>query len=305
MSDGYSLPMARTSLRIIAGLAAAGIALTACSGDDGGGGEQATSDTTAPPARHHELSPAEIEEYQNDLNAVGCWAGSVDGRLGPRTEAALREFQEAEGITVTGLFGGQSQGALTAAAQAGEPVCAGGESEEPRPVDEASVHELEVWQHDLNVVGCYAGAEDGTLGPQTESAIRAFQTQAGFPVDGQLGPQTEEALAESAAEGGQVCHAAAATGGSTADDGGGALAGSGSGGDTTRTCQVNSGGTWRQQQALDYIAQLEASGITGFGITQGQGGVVVVRTDVPRDEARRVAQQLIAAGYSARLFCDA
>ena len=110
---------------------------------------------------------------------MGCWAGPVDGVLGPRTEAALREFQEAEGITVTGLFGGESQGALIAAAQAGQPVCGDPEADAtagPTPVDEAAVHELEVWQHDLNVVGCYAGAEDGTLGPQTEAAIRAFQS---------------------------------------------------------------------------------------------------------------------------------
>ena len=68
------------------------------------------------------------------------------------------------------------------------------------PVDEAGVHELEVWQHDLNVVGCWAGAEDGQLGPQTEAAIRNYQTNAGLPVTGELDAMTEETLAESAAE---------------------------------------------------------------------------------------------------------
>ena len=94
---------------------------------------------------------------------------------------------------MTGLFGGQSEGALIAAAQAGDVVCGNVEDASPRAVDEASIHELEVWQHDLNVVGCYAGAEDGTLGPQTEAAIRNFQTAAGLTVDGRLGPATEDA----------------------------------------------------------------------------------------------------------------
>ncbi len=289
-------------------VAALSLLFAACSGDSGDSAAEDTTATTNPVARHHELTPDEIATYQTDLDAVGCWAGPVDGILGPRTESALREFQQAEGLTVTGLFGGESQNQLTAAAAAGEVVCGSVENASPRAVDEASIHELEVWQHDLNVVGCFAGAEDGTLGPQTEAAIRNYQTNAGLPVTGQLDPMTEETLAESAAEGGQICHAASsANSGSSPDapdDGGGGLAGSGGGGAQAANCQVNSAGTWAtMDQAQNYIAQLQAAGISGFGVTGGQGGTIVVKPDLTEPQAINQIATLNAAGFSGRYFC--
>lgn len=70
---------------------------------------------------------------------------------------------------------------------------------------EMSSEELEVWQTDLAAVGCYPGAIDGANGPQTESAVRAYQSAKGLTVDGLLGPQTEDALKESVAAGETVC----------------------------------------------------------------------------------------------------
>ena len=106
----------------------------------------------------------------------------------------------------------------------------GDSSEEAKPHTEASEAELEIWQTDLNAVGCYAGSVDGSLGPQTEEAIKEFQAAAGLTVDGLLGPETEQALQDAVAEGRTVCTGTSAT---TApptsdppDDGGGAVDGS-------------------------------------------------------------------------------
>ncbi len=216
--------MARRSVLRVVVLGLAVVLVAAACGDDG----DDSSSEAAAGERHHDVDAEELETWQTDLNAVGCWVGPVDGELGPRTEAATREFQEAEGLTVDGLIGGDTEEALTAAVEAGEVVCQDGEG--ARSTDQASIHELEVWQHDLSVVGCYAGPEDGKLGPETEAAIRGFQAAAGLTVDGLLGPATEEALAESAAEGGTVCGQAGSTAGPPTtdppDDGGGALDGS-------------------------------------------------------------------------------
>ena len=295
----------RPTMPALALLACGALVLSACSGDDSSSEAAATTAvataTTNPPVRHHELTPEEIETYQTDLDAVGCWAGPVDGVLGPRTEAALREFQEAEGIAVTGLFGGESQGALIAAAQAGQPVCGDPEAEAeaaaPTPVDDAAVHELEVWQHDLNVVGCYAGAEDGTLGPQTEAAIRAFQSATGLAVDGALGPVTESALAEAAAAGHQVCTSPAAGGGG----------GTGSGGGSTpdvvdTTYQVNSAGVWSTRaQAQAYLADLAAVGISGFRVIDAAGGFIVLQDGLSQTEANQLLIRLNQNGFSGRI----
>ena len=298
--------------------------LAGCSSDGGSADESsATSEsspaTSNPPVRHHEMSEEDISTYQQDLDDVGCWAGPVDGLLGTRTEAALREFQEAEGLTITGLFGGESEGALIAAARAGDTVCGtastdSGGTEQARSVDDAAVHELEVWQHDLNLVGCWAGPEDGQLGAQTQAAIRNYQTGAGLAVTGQLDAMTEETLAESAAEGGQICHAPT----SSTD---GSRPPSGSSGSTPSTttptggssaqaaaanCQVNSHGPWPTlDDAEAYISQLTAAGFGGFGVTQGQGGVIVVKPDVNQQQARDLVEGLHTAGYGGRFYCDA
>src|SRR5262245_40233077 len=60
-------------------------------------------------------------------------------------------------------------------------------------------------QQQLKDVGCYSGAVDGILGPETDAAIVAFQTAAGLTADGQLGPETESALKSDASAKKQVC----------------------------------------------------------------------------------------------------
>ena len=83
----------RPALHALALLACGALVLSACGGDDSSSEASATTEaataTTNPPVRHHELTPEEIETYQTDLDAVGCWAGPVDGVLGPRTEGDL------------------------------------------------------------------------------------------------------------------------------------------------------------------------------------------------------------------------
>ncbi len=48
------------------------------------------------------LSSATVRQLQEKLNARGFNAGAADGRMGASTRAALREFQRAEDLPVTG-----------------------------------------------------------------------------------------------------------------------------------------------------------------------------------------------------------
>ena len=81
---------------------------------------------TAQNASTYSASSDVLKKWQTDLNAVGCSAGPVDGIEGGETEAAIRAFQAASGLTVDGLLGPQTQAALAKAAAAGKKVCGSG-----------------------------------------------------------------------------------------------------------------------------------------------------------------------------------
>jgi hypothetical protein len=73
------------------------------------------------------------KKVQQELNAVGCQAGPVDGVPGKQTDAAILRFQQAAGLTVDGELGPQTDAALDKAAAAGETVCTGQPTATPSP----------------------------------------------------------------------------------------------------------------------------------------------------------------------------
>lgn len=93
--------------------------------DDTSSGDTASSESGADPdaVSHTEMSAEELEIWQTDLAAVGCYPGAIDGENGPQTEAAVRAYQSAKGLTVDGLLGPQTEGALEESVAAGETVC--------------------------------------------------------------------------------------------------------------------------------------------------------------------------------------
>ena len=56
----------------------------------------------AQPGEAGALSTAQLQSLQQALNALGFDAGPEDGRLGPRTQAALRQYQTAHGLPADG-----------------------------------------------------------------------------------------------------------------------------------------------------------------------------------------------------------
>ena len=54
----------------------------------------------------------EVAQLQKRLSAAGFDAGTADGIFGPKTEAALKAFQEANGLAVDGIAGPATNGKL-------------------------------------------------------------------------------------------------------------------------------------------------------------------------------------------------
>jgi murein L,D-transpeptidase YcbB/YkuD len=61
--------------------------------------------TLPPQEQEEQIKPIDIAEAQKMLAALGYDPGSVDGKAGPRTREATKQFQEANGLDPDGLIG--------------------------------------------------------------------------------------------------------------------------------------------------------------------------------------------------------
>ena len=66
----------------------------------------------------------------------------------------------------------------------------------------ASRSEIQQAQQQLKSQGLYHGTVDGVMGPETQTAVMAFQRQQGLPATAQLDQQTMSALSGGGAAGG-------------------------------------------------------------------------------------------------------
>jgi peptidoglycan hydrolase-like protein with peptidoglycan-binding domain len=94
-----------TTMVAVAGLFAAGQALAAM--EESGGMPQSGQGMTMgghmqEGAMAQNLNQAQVRELQTLLNDKGFKAGKADGILGSKTQQALRQFQQSEGLTQTG-----------------------------------------------------------------------------------------------------------------------------------------------------------------------------------------------------------
>ena len=63
--------------------------------------------------RHHRGTSAQISQAQTALHAAGFDPGPVDGRLGPKTQAALRAYQHAHNLRPTGTLDRETRKSLS------------------------------------------------------------------------------------------------------------------------------------------------------------------------------------------------
>jgi peptidoglycan hydrolase-like protein with peptidoglycan-binding domain len=68
--------------------------------------------SNAPIASAGNLDKDDIEKVQKSLNDKGFHPGKVDGVLGSRTRAGIREYQKSENLPVTGRLDAETAGKL-------------------------------------------------------------------------------------------------------------------------------------------------------------------------------------------------
>jgi peptidoglycan hydrolase-like protein with peptidoglycan-binding domain len=108
---------------------------------------------------------------------------SVDGVFGPKTETAVKDFQQGAGLVVDGIVGPLTWGALPD----------GG----PMPtLEEGSNGQVVSSLQQILTTGAPGqwsttpGGIDGNFGPNTNASVKAFQVWGGVASDGVVGDQT-------------------------------------------------------------------------------------------------------------------
>ena len=122
-----------------------------------------------------------VQTLQYLLRAHGQ-AVTVDGIFGPRTNAAVRAFQQARHLAVDGIVGPNTWSALII------QVSRGSTGDAVRGVQE------EFQFRNLSGDPSKGLQVDGIFGPKTDAAVRGFQKALGIAVDGIVGPITWRAL---------------------------------------------------------------------------------------------------------------
>ncbi len=108
----------------------------------------------------------------------------ADGTYGPRTEEAVRRFQESRGMRVDGICGRETWGALVEAGwRLGDRLL----YERAPMLRGDDVVEM---QARLGGLGFLDDRVDGILGPRSRRALQDFQRNCGLTVDGICGPET-------------------------------------------------------------------------------------------------------------------
>ena len=128
-----------------------------------------------------------VRDLQEALKALGQNPGPIDGVFGAQTEAAVRAFQQASGITVDGVVGTITWRNIDNT-DLSEPELRNGST--GLPVRRLQSR-MSAFQSEPDGGFPYAtGGVDGRFGPKTEAAVKVLQQQRGITVDGVVGHQT-------------------------------------------------------------------------------------------------------------------
>ena len=119
-----------------------------------------------------------VRNAQTNLQARGYYPGAIDGLFGPQMDTAVKWYQSVRGLAADGIVGPRTWARL-----------------DPPTVKSGSTGQaVTMLQQLLTDYGYLSGAIDGQFGPNTESAVKAFQTDFHLAADGIVGPRTWAAL---------------------------------------------------------------------------------------------------------------
>lgn len=140
-----------------------------------------------------------IADIQRELTRRGFYDGAADGVFGPKTNAAMRDFEQASGLRPGGEPNEIFLRALTRSpSKAGQQRTAATPQPASDPIAELiapSSKRIFAVQRALTDFGYGQFRPNGTFGPETKAAIENFERARKMQVTGQISPRLMRELA--------------------------------------------------------------------------------------------------------------
>ena len=151
----------------------------------------------------------DVTAVQQKLKALGFYSGSIDGVYGTGSIAAVKKFQQQNGLTADGLVGSRTYAALMSASSgsSSDSSSSGSSSGTSDSSSDSSGQtyaegtlsygstgtEVKKMQQALKALG-YNVSADGSYGALTQMAVTQFQKRNGLTADGVAGSATLKLL---------------------------------------------------------------------------------------------------------------
>lgn len=134
--------------------------------------------------------PDTVKAIQRELGLRGYGPVAVDGLPGLATRAAIMAFEADESLRLTGIANEH----ILKVILLGASIEQKDDTQQPSARAQEVIRAVQNW---LITLGYQPGASDGRMTPQTEKAIRAFETNAGLTPRGRISAELVKRLADS------------------------------------------------------------------------------------------------------------
>lgn len=133
-----------------------------------------------------------VSRLQTDLKQLGYYYAEITGNFGAKTEAAVKAFQKAKGLTADGVAGTKTLNAIAAAVDKAGGSSSGSSSTNMKLGSTGTA--VSALQQNLTTLGYYYGDVTGHYGNLTQQAVKKFQKAKGLTQDGVASTATLNAI---------------------------------------------------------------------------------------------------------------
>ena len=139
------------------------------------------------------ITGTDVKIAQERLRSLNYYTDSIDGSFGPNCDLAVRAYQSSVGLSCDGSIGPNTWNSLF-----NSNTVNGATSEYTRPLFYTTPvitgNDVAQVQKKLKDLGYYNDSVDGSFGPNTELAVKSYQSVMNLEVDGSVGPATWNSL---------------------------------------------------------------------------------------------------------------